>query len=363
MWKYRSNARRHCLWLAILMLSTMARTTCGVESIALSAESQKLLAFVPESTVSVFCVDSPFRLWRWDDLNEATAFETATCFTTMLAQYDTLLSCGAHRVRCAVSAIRHIRDPKRDTTRPVVDGPFQSQRCELFLLPQRMPTDLVDRVVDWADKAANTSNVRKIEIVGHKVLEISLAGKKFLVAQLAEDVVCVANDAGFLSEVLQLAAEKSQQKTVCINENPIFKLALSHISPSAKFWGIRLFSQWDDVKDPTSVRHSPSYIGFHDPQAVFVALELSKTESTDVQFYYASVDSIAATERFPEDMKRGVKVTRINSPITVRSNGRNSDYVICSMMLDLNKVIVAGMDEPGVLFLGITAIFGQGMLL
>ena len=82
--KHKSTCRRDFLWLAILILSTMARTACGTEPITLSAESQKLLRFVPESAVSVFCVDSPFRLWRWDDLNEATAFETATCFTTML---------------------------------------------------------------------------------------------------------------------------------------------------------------------------------------------------------------------------------------------------------------------------------------
>ena len=184
-----------------------------------------------------------------------------------------------------------------------------------------------------------------------------------LVAQLADDVICVANNAGFLGEVFQLAAVTNRQKVVCIHKNPIFKTALSHISPSAKFWGIRLFSQKNDVEDPTCVRHAPSYIGFHDPQAVFVALELSETESTEVQLYYASEDSIAATKLFPADLKRGVTVSRIESPITVRSNGRNPDYVICSMVLGLNKVVVAGMDEPGVLFLGIAAVFGQGMML
>ena len=341
---------------------TSLKAAYGAESVGPSAASRKLLRFVPETTVSIFCIDSPFRLWRWDDITEATAFETASCFTTMLAQHDAVLSFWARRVNCAVSAVRHIRPPKRDRTRPVVDGPFQSQRCELFLLPQKMLPDLVDRAANWENRTGGNPDVRRTEIVGQKILEVSLAGDKFFVAQLAEDVICVANDAGFLAEVLLLATAKSRPAVLPIERNPIFKSGLSYISPAAKFWGIRRFDG-NDPDDPTCIRRAPSFIGIHDPAAVFAALELFDTESTDARFLYASSDSISATKRFPEDLKRGVRVSSICSPIPVRSNRTNPDYVICPMTLDLKSVIVAGMDQPGVLFLAITAVFGQGMVL
>jgi hypothetical protein len=163
---------------------------------------------------------------------------------------------------------------------------------------------------------------------------------------------------------VQLARSKGQERPAAIEKNPAFQAALSCISPSAMFWGIRLFGQGDDTKDPTSLHNARGLLGgFHDPQAVFAALQLSKVESLDVQFHYASGDPVAATKRFPEELGGGIKLTQMDNRSAVLSNDRHSKDVIASMTLDLTKVIVAGMDEPSVLFLAVCTVFGQGILL
>jgi hypothetical protein len=345
-----------CFVLAMLMPLAIMQSVCGVEPVSRSKEVERLLAVVPKSTVSVFCIESPFKLRRWDDLTRASVFESAICFTTMVAQEQAPLSLKGIGVRCAVSAVKNIRNPKPSPTRPVIDGPFQSQRCELFLLSERLQPN-------WGELVAKDFNAKNVDIAGYRVLDIPSVGGTLLVAQIADDTICVSNHVGFLTDVLQLAKSVDKQKTASIESNPAFKTALSCISVPAKFWGIRLFDLEDDVNDPTSVHNAGSYAGFHDSKAVFLALELSKVDSVDVHFYYASEDSVAAMKGFSENLAQAIKVGHIRKLVTVPPVGGTPEYVVSSMTLDLTKVIVLGMDEPGVLFLGVCVLFGQGLML
>jgi hypothetical protein len=370
MWDFKNN-RYPCFWRLIMILLFMVPTAAkGGEPLVISAESQRLLNYIPGSTESVFCIGTPFRIWRWDDLNDATAFETATCFTTMLAQQDSKLRFGTHRVRCAVSAVRHIRLPKSDPSRHVVDGPFQSQRCEFLLLPRKVPKDILSDFVETWNKSESlekkspaTPAYKLHDLAGHQVWEVSESENKFFVTQLEDDILCVSNDLAYLSEVLQLSDPNRSQKADDILSNPFFQTALSKISSSAKFWGVRLFSQKGDSGDPTSVLNDPSIVGFHDPQAVFAVLELQLIDSSNIRFSYASRDAAAATQRFPKNLKEGVKIVKVDAPTTISSPDHRLDYTMGSMLLDLNETVVAGMDQPGVLFLAISCYFGQGMML
>ena len=131
--KLYSFNRNYRLWFMTAIATVMIQQAHGIETqTARSAEVLALLQFVPKSTVSVFCVDLPFKLKCWDDLTQASVFESATCFTTMLAQHDTQLGLSERKVCCAVSAIRSIRDPKRSPTKPVLDGPFQGRTKGTF---------------------------------------------------------------------------------------------------------------------------------------------------------------------------------------------------------------------------------------
>lgn len=353
--RYRGN-RSFCLGVVIANSLILAASARAGDSAVPLGQGQKCLRLIPQSAASVFCVTSTIRLRSWKDLSGATAFETALCFTTMLVQQDTQLRLGEIRIRCAVSAVRNIRYPKQDASRPVVDGPFQSERCEVFLILNKLPPD-------WVTLVAETYNLKTIEVAGRWVLEIPLANERLLVTRLADDVICVANHAGFLSELLQLAKADGKQSPASIEANPAFHAAMSCISPTATFWGIRLFRPADGPNDPTSLRNRRSMCSVCDPQAVFVACELADSESSDLQYYYASGDSAAAMKRYPEYLQRAADVRRARVPLVVPPSRGVVGYIVNSMKIDLTKVIIEGMDEPAVLFLAICSEFGQGMML
>lgn len=343
-------------WLMMLGAAVTVQTGYSAEPGERSGEVQRVLVLIPTSTVSVFCFESPFTLRRWDDLTRASVSESALCFTTMLAQRETRLSLGKKGGRCAVSAVRCVRYPKPSPTRPVVDGPFQSQRCEFFLLAEKLQSD-------WLDLLARRLHARTVDIAGHRVVDVRIPDEMFLVARLTDDMICVSNHKGFLTEVLNLSGSVDSQRSASLRNNETFRRAMACLSPCGKFWGVRLFDSQDDAKDPTSIHNGKSFTGFCDPKAVFVGLELPALESVDVQLFYASEDSSAAMKGFPERLARGVNVDSVRRLLTVPAAGGIPEYLVSSMRLDLSKVVVPGMDEPSVLFLEICGIFGQGLML
>ena len=343
-------------WITIAIVATMAQSVYGVTPESHSAEMRELLELVPQNTVSVFCIDTPFTLMQWDDLTKASVFESAICFTTMLVQHEPDLGLNERKVCCAVSAIRDIREPKQNSTTPILNGSFQSQRCELLLVPKKLPSD-------WFIVVAKRFNAKVLKIAGHSVMEVPVANEKLLVVRLTDNTICVANHSGFLTEVLRLANANGRQRVASIGRNPVFQIAMSCITPQAKFWGIRLFIPDTDAKDPTSIRNTESFVGFHDPKAIFVTLELARIESLDVQFHYASEDTVGAAKLLPEYLEKAVRVTRGDGRPISPSDYAGAKFVVTSMVADLTRWKIAGMEEPSVLFLGFCTMFGQGMLL
>lgn len=223
------------------------------------------------------------------------------------------------------------------------------------MIPEELPPNAIDSI-------AERDGVKSLEIAGRKVLKLSFGEEQFLVAQLSPNTICIANHPGFLSEVIQLANAQGKQQRPSIEENPAFQTALSLVSPSAKFWGVRMFCG-DDAQDPTSLRNAHNVWGMHDPRAIYVAMELSNVESSSVQFYYASEDSVAATKQFPERIELSVEIARSHEPTTIHPENGKPDYVVNAMKADLSKWKIAAMDEPSILFLALCTVFGQGMLL
>jgi len=301
-----------CFWLTFIASLVSTGTTHGGEAVPRSARIRELLKLIPSSTVSVFAVEIPFNLRRWDDLSQASVFESASCFTTMLVQRASLECLRGREVRCAIGAVRKIRNPKPVGTKSVINGPFQSQRCELFLMSAKLPTD-------WLDVIAKEAGAKIGDLIGHKVIRVPLSGEEILIVQLGDDMICIADQSGFLSEVLQLADVKAEQGAGSLTKRTAFHVAMSGISPSSAFWGIRLFGGQEDLDDPTSLRNRDSYSGVHDPQAEFITFQLPDVKSLNLQVQYASKDPGAGTRFVKSLLEKSVQV-RTNATVLVNPN-------------------------------------------
>jgi hypothetical protein len=353
------NVCQRYIALVVTIVASVASVAGAAEPLHYPADVQEVLQFVPASTECVFCVNAPIKLRRWDDLHQLFPFQTAVCFTTMLAQRGEVLFAPEDKYSCVISAIRNIKYPKRDPARPVVDGPFQSQRCEFYLVPQKLPAS-------WIDLLAKASQRKLAEVAGQKVLEITLPDETLLVGQVSDRVFCIANDSGFLKEALQLTNSRSMQKHNGIDVYPLFRQAASCISLSADFWGIRLFNTrgaQHATRDPTTIHNEQNVTGVFDRKAIFVTIELTKKSSMDTTLCYASEDADKAFDRFVRSMAHGMNTTNVRRVSSIPANGSYAEYVVDAVTIDLTKVVEPAMDEPSILFLAICTLFGQGMLL
>jgi hypothetical protein len=308
---------------------------------------------VPQNTESLFCVNAPFAITQRDDLTTADTIETASYLTTVLsARLKTVAGFEMPQARCAISAAREIELPKPDPRTQICSGLFQSKRCELILTADALPEA-------WPTPAKETGATSS-EIAGYQVIEVVEGNEKILVVKLALDVVCVSNDKLFLAEVLALAGGK---KTASIESATAFSAAAALISKSAPFWSVRLFPEKPRGDDPTSIQNPGSVIGFHDPKAVFIAVELPQADSTTLQIHYASQAGSDATDQFASMLGKMVQKSRMQEK--PGKPNREPPYVINSLTCDLSLSDLNQLDyDPMVVFSCVIAhLLGQGLML
>lgn len=310
------------------------------------SDEQRLLGLVPKSMESVFCVRSPSNLQQWEDLTEASITEIATCFSTLLSAHRSdLIGLTGRRLRCVICTVRDVRRPQSGSQL----GPdaFDSKRCELLLLAENLPAD-------WLDKVARAPGCESRKAGKLRFVEIALRGESSFVAQLDDNLVCIANDAPLLTEVLQSAELKAAERSCSIESDPEFRLARSYISKSPPFWGVRLFGRVVRAKDPTSVRNAKTIVEMHDQQAVFVTVEFPATDANSLPMCYASEDPAA-----PAQFVKAYRVKKTDEPSVVTFDGGARRCTIASTLFNLDD----GGDDPGALFIGLCATFGQGFAL
>ena len=373
MWKHKCSGGHLCLLRMTGVVLILTPWAHAADRSFPSPEAKELLQFIPDSTVSVFCVDTTIKVRRWvDDLTQLTAFQTAACFTTMLAQTHTdvaptRVSVLSGKFRCVVSATRNIQGPKSSPGSPVANGPFRSERCELFMVPWKVERQCFE-------EHGKEQHVRTVRMASCNVLEIPVGDEKLWMVQLTDRIICVSNHQGYLLEVLQLAHPEGQPRPKGMDVNATFRVAMSCITPDAAFWGIRRFGHLNEEKDPTSLRKTvtPDLASLRDAHgiassedlhAVFVACDLAKPESSGIQFHYGSEDPIAATNRYPAYLGQCAKVTSGRTAWVASPSNPMQKWAIHSMKVDLTQVVLEGMDEPSVVFPAICTVFGQGMQL
>jgi len=301
----------------------------------------------------VFCVNAPFAITQRDDLTTANIFETASYLATVLsARLKTVAGFEMPQARCAISAAREIELPKADPRTHICNGLFQSKRCELIVTADALP-------VGWPTPAKETGTTGS-EIAGYQVIELAAGDEKLLVVKLAPDLVCVTNDKLFLAEVLALANGK---RTASIESATAFSAAAALISKSAPFWSVRLFPEQPRDDDPTSIQNPESVIGFHDPKAAFIAVELPQADSTTLQIHYASQAGSDAIDQFASMLGKIVRKSRMHEK--PGTPNREPPYVINSLTCDLSLSDLNKFDyDPMVVFSCVIAVFlGQGLML
>lgn len=330
-----------------LILLTAASTPAAEPMVSTTAE-QALLAFVPHSAESVYCVQQPGKLRHQTDLSEASALQMAVQSTTALAgRHRTALNLEGREVRCAVSVAREftLPKPRRAGEKMVIDGTFGSQRCELLLISESLPAD-------WLASIAKRHATTTTTLAGREVARLTLDDERLVVSCLTDQIVCIANEEALLTKVHSLANRKQSDRM--LQSAASFQSARACLSRSPPFWGIR----WCDhaaAEDSTSLRNPRNLLGVHDGKATFLAMELPTADASSLRFHYASGDDDAAG-RVIESVGGSLK------EIAAQSSRRiDQSLLLHSRYYDL---ATSEDEEPeSVLFNYFGVLFGQGMML
>lgn len=317
------------------------------------ANEAAALALVPASVESVFCIKNRFTIKAWKNLSVASTFDMAEFFTTQLsAQALDSLNIEVGSVDCAIGACAEIRAPTPDPKTHISSGAFRSHRIEILLLSKDLPAD-------WIASLAHRPNVHsvrvaKIDTVSFDIsaTSIDISGTRVLIANPAAKVLLVANDEKLLEKVVELYMRGSDDhNAVSALSQADFKAAAAFASPSHGFWGVRCFREAAGNRDPTSVRNPKSAIGFSDPAGAFVAVRVDGRDATDVFFYYASGDA-NASKQFASGLGKVVEEKDVS--VTPAASAK--------LHLTVSKVNGNAAGRPPS-FLGVAALFGQGLLL
>jgi hypothetical protein len=234
-----------------------------------------IVATIPSSVESVFCVEAPFKLGEWTgEKGPLTILGTADYFTTRLCACTfKSLKIDIGQIRCAVGACEAIISPAKDPQTGTVTGAFRSHRIEILLLTKDLPSD-------WLKSIEHDSGARQTIVAGYRAVSIDVESdgmgaiiKPVLVSNPARNVVFVSNDEKLLSAALELyKSGPDKGRAHSIGGNATFQAAAALVSESRQFWGVRFFDRGVPETDPTSVRNRNSAVELYDPAGIFVAM-------------------------------------------------------------------------------------------
>jgi hypothetical protein len=329
------------------------------------ASSSTLLALVPSSVESVFCVEAQFapKDYAGDTLRKSppAMLVMANYFTSRLASDALgLLKTDVGTVACAVGACEAIEVPKPDPTNGISAGFFRSHRCEWLMLSKDLP-------VGWLPSLLKRSNVRQISVAGDDVASLDVIpgdreylAEHVLIVNPAPRLLVVANDATLLAKVLKLHhLPAGDSRPPAIDHDATFLAAAALIARPRSFWGVRLFGRGEVGADPTSVRNAQSILGFFDSEGVFAAVRIAPDDGKKVALYYGSNDS-AARARLTTTLGEWLTVHERK----VTSETEDSRALSRSTIhIEVTCESKSGDTPAAAIFGSLMSVFGQGFML
>jgi hypothetical protein len=332
---------------------------------SVSSAVSKLIAMVPASAESVFCVDTPLTIEQpppdGAPTPDPSALRMANYLTTRLAACVLgSLKVDVGQVQSAVSACELIRLPVADPNTHICMGAFQSHRCEVLLLSRDLPTD-------WLASLAKRPHADRITLAGIDVVSFNVEGDGLgplsdpvLIANPMPNLLCFSNRPELLTSMLELQRKLSSNGTDhSIKSDPIFHLASALVSESRGFWGVRIFGRETVESDPTSVRNPNSVVGVFDQKGAVTAARILDSDSKLVELYYGTDDASAAgrlAKLFRESQNLETQTTSAGP-----ENTRAFPQVVLCVRLKCESKM-PGLPSAAV-FGTLMAMFAQGFML